>query len=1214
MKNPESNSTRTRSLKLYFYGLAVVWTAAIAGSLGWNLVEVKRSSLEEARIQARRSHEKDVVYRRWNAMQGGVYVPITERARPNPYLKVGKRDVVAKSGRKLTLINPAYMTRMVHEIGAAGYGIHGHITSLNPIRPENAADPWETKALKAFDRGQKEVSSVENIDGSAFMRLMRPLVTEQVCLQCHAAQGYKQGDIRGGISVAIPMEPLWAASRGAIVSLSIGHGILLLLGLLGLRAGARNLSDRFREQDRAEAALRESEEKHRFLTEQMHDIVWTVDLDMKTTYVSPSIEKVLGFTPEERLDQAVLQQVTPESLELLKRRLSEEIEYQKENRPKDRSVTLELDFFHKDGSIVCLESTMSFIRDENSNPISVYGLSRDVTERKRTEQRTRQLNSLRETLLGRGSVDEKMKRVTDGIVEIFDADLSRIWITKPGDRCNSGCIHAQVTEGPHVCRYRDRCLHLVASSGRYTHIDGKVYSRVPFGCYKIGRVAAGEDPKFLTNDVLADPQVHGHEWARELGLVSFAGHRLLSAEGKPIGTLALFAKHVISPEDDILLEGLANTTAQMIQTGKAEKALQESEEKYRSLTDDVLDSSDVGIFVLDSDFTVVWMNSALERYLGLRKDEAVGKDERRLIRERIQHVFEDPERFVGKVFAAYEKNTYVERFECHARAGGGREERWFEHWSKPVRYGLYAGGRIELYYDITERKRAEAALRESEEKYRTIVENIEEGYFEMDLAGNLVFCNDSLCKILGYTKAELIGTNNRQHTDEATAKKVFQAVSKVYATGESRRMSGWDLISKDGTKVTVENSVSLIRDSEGNPVGFRGICADITERKRHEELLIRAERLQGVANLASGVAHNFNNILQIVLGNAEFALLGLKEGNLTEVKTDLETILDRSRFGATVVKSLQSFTDSLSGKPPEVGKIFDLSGTVEQAIELTESWWTTRPEKEAYKIVLSMNLPRGCLVEGRESEILEVAISLIRNAVDALPEGGEIRITTSVEEDEVLIEVEDDGVGIPKENLTAVFEPFWTSKGPEFVGMRLASAWGIAKRHGGEISVESDEGKGATFTIRLPLAGKLVEETEAPAMPTVDFKLRILVVDDEPLIVRLLDQVLTRSGQTVFSAESGKGAIEVFKENSVDMVICDLGMPGMDGWEVFRKIRETCAEKGLPKPHFLLVTGYSGQAREKDKVVASGVDGVVDKPLNRGKLLEAVREVVAKCQ
>lgn len=194
-------------------------------------------------------------------------------------------------------------------------------------------------------------------------------------------------------------------------------------------------------------------------------------------------------------------------------------------------------------------------------------------------KRTEGLNRLKGNLLSTSGLAKKLKCITDAIVETFDADFARTWCIKQGDRCNSGCIHAQAEEGPHVCRYRDRCLHLMASSGRYTHIDGETHRRVPFGCYKIGRVAAGEDSKFLTDDATHDPRIHNHDWARELGLVSFVGYRLVNVTGEPIGVLALFSKHAISNEEDALLEGVANTASQVIQMAMAEEELEKAHQR-----------------------------------------------------------------------------------------------------------------------------------------------------------------------------------------------------------------------------------------------------------------------------------------------------------------------------------------------------------------------------------------------------------------------------------------------------------------------------------------------------------------------------------------------------------------------------------------------------------------------------------------------------------
>ena len=265
MTDRKQAHTRLGGLKAHILILMGLWTILVGGVLAWTLFRHAVGTFEAAHLEARSAFEKDLVYRRWAAGHGGVYVPATDETPPNEHLShMPERDITTPSGRPLTLMNPAYMTRQVHALGAGSYGLKGKITSLNPLNPDNAADDWETEALEAIKTGLSEVSSLEMMDGQEFLRFMGLLVTEEGCLNCHAKQGYKVGDIRGGISVSVPMAPRRAVAQQHVFSLAVGHSVIWLLGMAGIGVAGRRIAMRIRERDRAQEAL---ERQHQRLEE-----------------------------------------------------------------------------------------------------------------------------------------------------------------------------------------------------------------------------------------------------------------------------------------------------------------------------------------------------------------------------------------------------------------------------------------------------------------------------------------------------------------------------------------------------------------------------------------------------------------------------------------------------------------------------------------------------------------------------------------------------------------------------------------------------------------------------------------------------------------------------------------------------------------------------------------------------------------------------------
>jgi PAS domain S-box-containing protein len=275
-------------------------------------------------------------------------------------------------------------------------------------------------------------------------------------------------------------------------------------------------------------------------------------------------------------------------------------------------------------------------------------LKKRMSELNTSEERLIAVNKLQELLIPLMPLEQKLKFVTDAVVRILDADFARIWVIKPGDRCDAGCTHAEVTDGPHVCRFRDKCLHLTASSGRYTHLDGKVHCRVPFGRYKIGLIAAGEQAKFLTNEAATDPRVHNHDWVEELGLVSFAGYRLTHIDGKPLGVLALFSNHPITREEDALLEGIAHSTSMVLHASQAESTIRESSEIYHALFEQANDA----IFLMENEYFVDCNKRTLEMF-GVTREQIINQVPIRFSPEFQADGRRSAEKAMEKIHAAY---------------------------------------------------------------------------------------------------------------------------------------------------------------------------------------------------------------------------------------------------------------------------------------------------------------------------------------------------------------------------------------------------------------------------------------------------------------------------------------------------------------------------------------------------------------------------------
>jgi signal transduction histidine kinase/CheY-like chemotaxis protein len=388
----------------------------------------------------------------------------------------------------------------------------------------------------------------------------------------------------------------------------------------------------------------------------------------------------------------------------------------------------------------------------------------------------------------------------------------------------------------------------------------------------------------------------------------------------------------------------------------------------------------------------------------------------------------------------------------------------------------------------------------------------------------------------------------------------------------------------------------------------------IAEQERIREQFSQMEKLSALGELASGVAHDFNNTLAGILGRAQ---LLQRSDDPEKVRRGLDIIIKTAEDGAKTVKRIQDFARQRRDHNFELVSIDQI---LMDASEITRPRWKNCAEASNIHITVDLQIESSAMVMGDDSELREVLVNMVFNAIDAMPEGGTLTLTTRTAGDSVIITVIDTGVGMYPEVRSKIFDPFFTTKGKAGLGLGLAVSFGIIRRHGGNIEVDSEYGKGTEFRITLPLVKigeksvRQVEQIETvavvepapatmPASSTERPRKRMLVVDDEDFVRELIGEILECEHCDVYLAASGSEALSAFREVEFDAVFTDVGMPGMSGWELAREIRQINARVPIA-----VITGW-GEAVGSHEQKAAGVDWVVAKPFTADRIVDLVRDI-----
>jgi PAS domain S-box-containing protein len=745
-----------------------------------------------------------------------------------------------------------------------------------------------------------------------------------------------------------------------------------------------------------------------------------------------------------------------------------------------------------------------------------------------------------------------------------------------------------------------------------------------------GRIIANGKPVWLS-DVTNEPGFQRAELAKAIGINTGFGFPVV------VGGRVTFVLEFFSPEllerDEQLLGVMGDIGIQLGRVGERklmEASRKETEEKYQAILADIND----GYYEVDLAGNLTFCNKAARAIVGYSIDELLGMN---------------PSQIIGEENAARLRQSYKEVY----RTGKPERELEFEILRKDGtrRFAAASVSLIDdgsghsvgfrgIIRDITERKRGEEALRHSEERYRSIIEDMHDGYYEMDLKGNLTFVNDALCQLHKRSRDELIGTNNRDYMDAVTADRMASLFKQVYVTGEPVRGFVWKRTRADDGERWFEFSASLVKDAVGKPSGFRGISRDITQRIMDGEALQKAKDAAEAANQAkseflANMSHEIRTPMNGIIGMTELTL----ETPLSPVQREyLETVKKSADALLSVINDVLDFSKIEAGKL-EIDLVdFHLGECVEDTMKSL----ALRAHQKGIELGWHISREAPDTLLGDSGRLRQILINLVGNAIKFTNQGEvSVRVTAETRTvDDLLLHfaVSDTGIGIAEEKQKEIFEAFFqadssTTRTFGGTGLGLTISSKLVAMMGGQLWVESQPGSGSTFhfTARFganqakqntviaeqrtpaneasetPVAGRYPPREGEPSQKGPEGRCHILLAEDNAVNKKLAVLLLEKHGHTVVVACNGREAVEVFGREAFDLILMDVQMPEMNGYEATAAIRKKEQSTGDRIP-IIALTAHAVKG-DRERCFEAGMDGYVSKPIKSRELVELVEKI-----
>ena len=770
---------------------------------------------------------------------------------------------------------------------------------------------------------------------------------------------------------------------------------------------ARDTEDRFWGDAAGEHAL----DRYAALVDMVDDGICQLDAEGRFVAVNDTIVELTGYSREELLDEHASFVLDDEDVD----RIQSEIDRRLSHGDR-REKPIEFTARTADGYSVPCELELHLLVEDGTCEGTV-GVVRDITDQKQREQELRRRNR---------ELRQKERRYE----AIFDDPNILVGLLDP----DGTVLDINQT----AMEYIDVGLETVT---------GELFWETPWW---------GED-EGIRDDV--------REWTRQAAAGEYVDFEanLTSPDGERY-TLSGYFRPVTDDDGEVV--SIIVSDRDITEHKRREQELEESERRYRTLTDDVLDTSEVGTFILDSNFEVVWINQATEQYFGLDREAVLGRDKPRLIAEEIAPILEEPDRFTERVTATYDDNTYTEEFECRVLGNDACEERWLKHWSQPIRSGLYAGGRIEHYTDITEQVERERELERALDLLERAERIADVGGWEIDPETRDVFWTDHLFELLEVEADEeppLDDALNVYHEDDRSI--VEDAVEEALTSG--------DPFDVEVRFQTPSDRVRWLRiqgapdTADGDVTSLRGAAQDITGRKQREQQLEELiERLEDsnerLEQFAYAASHDLQEPLRMIT-----SYLGLIESRYAD-RLDEEG----EEFIGFAVDGAERMRDMIEGLL-EYSRI-ETQGDPFEPVDLDTVLSDVRNDlqvkiDESDAEITAGNLPR---VEADGNQIRQVFQNLLDNALEySGDEPPRISVSTERDGDEWVVSISDEGIGIDRDHTDGIFEVFQrlhTQDEHSGTGIGLAMCERIVERHGGRIWIESEPDEGSTFSFTLP--------------------------------------------------------------------------------------------------------------------------------------------------